>query len=215
MYEEEITLRKLRYLIEYFMNIFLGPREYFDFISDIGGDRIEAVLLVIASGIFYGVLNSSRSLAVNGLGDYATINSLSGAIPVFASNFVSGYLFFGIIFTVLLVTGYLTAFLTGLKSFEKTFFAFSYASPGINVYIGFLLIYELFSKFVVGFPLIKYLLALVALIYIGYLSSRGIEAFHGTSWRKSILVGMIPVLLIILAQVALAVSVMYAMLSVI
>ncbi len=206
-------MRKLRYIIEYFVNIFLGPRDYFDFMSDIGGDRIEAVLLVIASGIVYGFLNSSRSLVVSGIGEYATVNSLRGAIPVFASNFVSGYLFFGIIFTVLIVTGYLTAFLTGLKSFEKTFFAFCYSSPGINVYIGFLLIYELFRKLIVGFPLIKYLLALIALIYIGYLSSRGIEAFHETTWRKSILVGMIPVLLIILAQVALAISVMYAMLS--
>ena len=213
MYEEEIKLRKLRYLIEYFVNIFIGPKEYFSFISDIGGDRTEASLLVITSGVIYGLLNSSRSLVVSGIGEYATVNSLNGAIPLVTSNFVSGYLFFGIIFTAILAIGYLTAFLTGLRSFEKTFFAFSYASPGINVYIGFLLIYELFSKLVVGFPLIKYLLGLTALIYIGYLSSRGIEAFHEASWRKSVLIGMIPVLLVILAQVALAVSVMYAMLS--
>jgi hypothetical protein len=206
-------MRKLRNIFVHTVSIFRNPQNYFEDLKDNGLDSSEALMISFFSALLYGVLNSIRTLISNGIGEYATITNLSEATSAVTNNILSGFLFFLLIFGFIFVITHIAGLKAGLKKWKTTSYVLAYFTPAINVYIGALIVYEMFRKFVVGFPLIKYVLALVSLAYIGYILARGLEAFHEISYRKAIWIAASPILVIIAIQVILVIYVMVTLFS--
>lgn len=207
-------MRKLRYILEYFLNSFAAPKNYFEHIKEIRGDSSEALILILVSGGVYGLLNSSRSLIRAGLGEYATISTSQEAMSIGLSSFASGLMFFFALIIVIFVIMHLAAFGSGLRNWRNTFFVTTYSSPVVNVYILSLVIYQLFQKIVIGFPLIKYLLALLSLAFIGYVLARGLESLHEIEFKKSLLIAVSPIIVIIGIQLVIVVSFIISLMSI-
>ena len=206
-------MRKLRNIFAHTVNIFANKRSYFENLKNRGADFPEALILSLFSAVMYGILNSARTLVSNGVGEYATITTLSEATSTGINNTFDGFLFFLLTFGFISAVTHITALKAGLKNWKTTAYALAYSTPAINIYITSLLVYELFQKFIIGFPLIKYILALISLAYVGTILAKAIEIFHETTRKKALWVAASPIILVIATQAALTIYVMISLLS--